>query len=235
MQHARIDNWSRGSSPLHRLHPAAKAVASLVLLVCISSLTRLAWAPCAIYLAVLVAGTMVAKLPVRGLLAGAAVVLPFALGFAAISLFMGQPERAALLVVRGYLSSLTALVLVASTPLPQLLAGFGKLGAPPFLLQVMQFLYRYLMVLAEEAGAMRDAAASRAGSIRVLEFNKAAAAAGVLFARSHARAGAIHRAMVARGFDGRMPVIRNIPLRPADFAFVLVLAATVLSVRLVLA
>jgi len=62
------------------------------------------------------------------------------------------------------------------------------------------------MVLMEEANAMRQAGSSRGGAIGTLQFRQAAAAAGVLFARSYARAEAIHRSMLSRGFEGRLPV-----------------------------
>ena len=99
----------------------------------------------------------------------------------------------------------------------------------------MQFLYRYLVVLMEEAGAMRDAGASRAGNIRSLELRKAAGAAGVLFARSYGRAQAIHRAMVARGFEGHIPRFQTAPFRLHDAVFAVLAMLLSISVRTVLA
>jgi cobalt/nickel transport system permease protein len=100
----------------------------------------------------------------------------------------------------------------------------------------MQFLYRYLLVLIEEAGAMRDAAASRAGrfgagKFGALEFRRAASAAGVLFGRSWARANAIHQAMTARGFTGHIPRFRTFRLRSSDLAFVAAIGLPVVAVR----
>ncbi len=204
------------------------------MLLAIASIHRPGGLLVAVYLVLLLICAGAARLPVPRVLATAAVVLPFAFTLGVVSFLSGDRDRAVMVMVRGYLSSLTALLLVGSTPLPELLGGLGRLGAPAFLLQVMQFLYRYLMVLREEAGAMRDAAASRAGSVRILEFQKAAAAAGVLFARAHARAQAIHRAMVARGFDGRMPAFRHVPFRIADGIFVAVSVSLVVAARVLL-
>lgn len=160
----------------------------------------------------------------------ASVVLPFTLVFAAMSALSGDPVRATSLVVRAYLSSFTALLLIATTPMPRLLAGLEWLRVPRFLSTVMQFLYRYLVVLMEEAGAMREAALSRAGSLRTFRFRQSAAAAAALFARAHARARAIHCAMLSRGFDGHMPVFEKPHFRPMDAGFVV--AATAVSAGL---
>jgi cobalt/nickel transport system permease protein len=98
----------------------------------------------------------------------------------------------------------------------------------------MQFLYRYLIVLVEEAASMRDAGASRAASIRALEFRKAAGVASVLFARAYNRAQAIHLAMIARGFDGHIPRFLAKRFRPADAVFVIAAIALAVGIRTVL-
>lgn len=235
MRHARIERWSLGSSVIHRLHAAAKVIAALAVLIGVATLTRQSVYACLAYFVFIVAGVTAARLPVGRIVASAAAVLPFAVCFALVSAVSGEPDRAIMLVIRGYLSSLTALLLIATTPLPELLAGLEMLRAPRFLLQVMQFLYRYLMVLMEEASAMRDAGASRAGSIRSLELRKAAGAASVLFARSYGRAQAIHRAMEARGFEGHIPRFRTIPFRTRDAVFAALATAFAVSLRTVLA
>ena len=171
------------------------------------------------YFTLMIVITAAARLPLSAMLLRAAAILPFALTFALISAIAGEPARAVMLLVRGYLSAFAALLLMSTTPMPDLLAGLEWLRFPRFLLQVMQFLYRYLIVLMNEAGSMGQARLARAGRIRILQFRQAAGAAGVLFARSWARAQAIHRAMISRGFDGHMPVFTHPPFGLADAGF----------------
>jgi len=78
---------------------------------------------------------------------------------------------------------------------------------------------------------MRQAGAARAGTAGSLRFRQAAAAAGVLFSRAYARAEAIHRAMLARGFDGRIPVFTRRGFQTADSAFVLIAALLAITIR----
>ena len=231
MRHARIERWSQRNSPIHRHHPIARILAAAALLGTIATLGPGSSTACALYFAALAGTALVANLPLLELLLNAAVVLPFALCFALISALSGDPERAAMLLARGYLSALTALLLMATTPLPSLFAGLETLRVPRFLLLVMQFLYRYLIVLAGEAGAMRDAAKSRGGGARSIEFRQAASAAGVLFARSFVRAEAIHRAMVSRGFTGHMPASESRAFASSDGAFLLLAVGTAIIIR----
>jgi energy-coupling factor transporter transmembrane protein EcfT len=61
-------------------------------------------------------------------------------------------------------------------------------------------------------------------------FQSAAGALGVLFARSYARADGIHRAMLARGYNGHLPVADAGRFRIADgvFAALTILVLTAL-------
>ena len=93
--------------------------------------------------------------------------------------------------------------------MPDLIAGLEWLRAPEFLLLVMQFLYRYLIVLMDEASAMRQASVARAGSIRDPSVSSGCGGCGSsVRAVVGARAG-IHQAMISRGFEGRIPAFRQ--------------------------
>ena len=120
---------------------------ALALLISISTLTDRTWAICALYFALLIVVAAAAGLPVFAMLLRAAAILPFALTFALVSAIAGEPVRAAMLIVRGYLSAFAAVLLMSTTPMPDLIAGLEWLRFPAFLLQVMQLLYRYLTVL----------------------------------------------------------------------------------------
>lgn len=193
-RHFVFDEWSRGSSVLHRMDPRWKLAATLLALV-YTSLRPEAWmaAP-----AVLL-GALAARLPVPALAWRAAAVLPFSAVFALMSWHAGDSARSAMLLWKPYVSALWVTLLMAVTPLEEVLAAAGRFGAPRLLLEVMHFIWRYLGVLAEQAWRMRTAAAAR-GAGR--SFEVSAASLAVLFAASYQRAVRVHRAQLARGGGG---------------------------------
>jgi cobalt/nickel transport system permease protein len=75
------------------------------------------------------------------------------------------------------------------------------MGVPPLLLEVIQFVYRYLTLIGEQSKRMAVAATAR-GARRSIA--AVAGSIGVLFARSYGRAEAIHRSMLARGYEGSL-------------------------------
>ncbi len=231
MHHVVLDRWSRGASVIHRRDARAKTVATLMFLVALATAHRSFLTVGLGYFAILVAVMIAARLPLGAALARAAVVLPFTAVFAVISLAAGEPLAAMALVEKSYLSALAVLVLLSTTPLPELLHGLEHMGVPRYLLMVVQFLYRYLFVISEEAQHMRAAAQAKSASMRRVLFDRskfgaAAGALGVLFARSYAHADGIHQAMLARGFQDRFRTLSRHAFRRADAVFVM--AAVVL-------
>jgi cobalt/nickel transport system permease protein len=231
-----LDRWGRGASALHRRDARAKTIAVLVFLIVLATARRSFLPLGACYLGILVAVIVAARLPLLAVLKRAAVVLPFTAVFAAISLAAGEPMRAAALVGKSYLSALAVLILVSSTPLPQLLAGLERMGVPRFLLMVAQFLYRYLFVISEEAQHMRAALQAKSGSLRNNFWNreKFGAPAGVLsvlFARSYAHAEGVHQAMMARGFHGHFLTLSGRTFARADGLFVVVALTVIVGAR----
>lgn len=227
MHHLVVESWSRRSSPLHARDARAKIGVLLVLLVAIStSSSETCSYACAALLAIAIG---IARLPLLRLLERAAVLLPFIATFTLITWWSGQPARALAVFEKSLLSGIAALVLIATTPVNDLLHGLESLAVPRPLILVIQFLYRYLFVLSEQAQHMRMAARAR-GS----RFHSAASAIGVLFARSWERADGIYLAMLARGFNGRFQTISASRFRLADMAFLCVTAAVILAIRIAL-
>lgn len=239
MHHLRIDRWSRGSSPLHDRDPRAKLAALLVLLVAVSTTPASVQFAFAAYAALLVLAVHQARLPIAGLAGRAALVLPFSATFALLTWWSGDSLRALALAEKSFLSGLAALLFVATTPLTGWTAALESWRAPRMLILVIQFVYRYLFVIAEQAQRMRWAALSRRGSRKRLrrgsfDFSAAAGLVGVLFARSWQRADGVYNAMLARGFRGRFVPATPAPFRVSDAVFFSACLAGSLAIRLLL-
>jgi cobalt/nickel transport system permease protein len=228
MHHVTLDTWSRRASPLHRLDPRAKLLAVAAVLTALA-LAHPAPPALAGYFLLITALAAAGRAPLLGLLSRAALVLPFAAGLVLLNLLGGDPGRAVQLLAKSYLSACMVLVLLATTPLHALLRGLESFGVPRFFLMVAQFLYRYLFVLSEQAQHMTRARQCRAGGH---SWAAARGAVGVLFARSYARAERIHRAMLARGFQGHFVLLDPPAAGPREAAFLLLIASLLAALHL---
>jgi energy-coupling factor transporter transmembrane protein EcfT len=233
VHHLVIDRWSRGSSPLHQRDPRAKLAALLVFLIALSTTPPMAQAAFAAYAILLVIAAYRAELPILGLAGRAALVLPFSATFALLTWWTGDSMRALALGEKSFLSGMAAMLLVGTTPLTGWTAALESWRAPRMLILVIQFVYRYLFVIAEQAQRMRWAALCRKGS-QSASFRLAAGLLGVLFARSWQRADGVYHAMLARGFRGRFVPAAPAPFRAADALFFSTCLAGCLAIRILL-
>lgn len=212
-----LDRWNGLDSPLHRVDPRGKMAATGAIVLFLVLSTEGMVLKCGAIAALLAGLILLSRVPLGYCLARACLVLPFSGLAVAASLasrwlpapyFAGglSPVAAAGVVAKSYLSALAVLLLIATTCLPDLLRGLQLLRVPASFLLIVQFLYRYLFVLSEEAQHMGCARRSRGGGSWARGGMRAAAGSiAVLFVRAYARAERIHRAMLARGFTGVLP------------------------------
>lgn len=234
MHHVLLDRWSRQTSPLHNRDARAKIFGLLAFLVLLATTPADAAITLGGDTALLISGVLLARLPVAAVLLRAMIVLPLSLTFGAISWAAGDPGRGAALIEKSYLSTVAVILVIGTTPMPALLNALRVLGLPSVLGMVTQSIYRYLFVISEQAQHVRLAAACRGGTgqgRRKLRFRAASGALAVLFARSYYRAEGIHRAMLARGFQGKFFQLKPQRFRTADGVFTFALITLLILLR----
>ena len=224
------------ASPVHALDPRAKVVGLLGVTVVAVSAPLAAWPVWALCALALVGVAAVARVPARVVWRRARVVLPIVLLVALLLPFTrsGGASHAfgplhvseeglatfAAVAAKATIGTVSAVLLNATTPFPAVLRALEALRVPRLLVLIAAFTYRYLFVVAAEAGRLRAGLASRAYDPRhALHGGAVGRAVSVLFLRTHARAERVHQAMLARGFAGTMPRAEPLHAGAADLAF----------------
>lgn len=256
-----LDHYHEGDSLIHRLDARVKLILTLATIVVIAALPRGAWV---VYLACLVMICLAAGLsqirPIR-LFRRSMLAFPFTL--AALSLIFTVPGSTLAswrlgawslsitlegtvafisILVKAWLSVLSATILVATTPFAQLIAAMRAFRIPEVLVSVVSFMYRYMYVIADEALRMhrareaRSAAAGpKAGGSLSWRARVLGGMVGSLFLRSYERSERVYAAMLSRGFDGRLRAMKMPALARRDFAAMGAFGACILAVATLLA
>jgi cobalt/nickel transport system permease protein len=215
-----------GNSPVHRLPPQVKVLAAFLFVCCVVATPREVFWAFAGYLLVLAGVWVVAAIPPgwiarRALIEAPfvvlAVLLPFAedgqrVQFAGVSLSVAGLLAGWNIVIKGTLGVLTSLTLAATTMPRDLLIGLQRLRMPNTITTIATLMLRYLEVIIGEARRMRIARISRGHDPRLLwQAGATARGVGSLFLRSYERGERVHLAMLARGWNGEMPVLHERP------------------------
>lgn len=230
-----MDEWSRMDSPIHRIDARVQILTAFLFLVAVLSHARYAVSaliPFALYPVALAA---LGRIPLWPLMRKMLAAAPFAL---AVGLFNPVLDRqthatiAGLPVAGGWFSFAsillrfaltvgTVLCLVACTGMYRLCAGLEKMRVPRVFVLQLLFLYRYLFLVADEGERMVRGARLRSAGRRALRLRTYGALIGQLLIRSVSRAERVYRAMLARGFNGKILLMRQPQMRGADVLFLL--------------
>jgi cobalt/nickel transport system permease protein len=147
--------------------------------------------------------------------------------------------RFASILLRSWLSVQMAVVLTASTPFPALLRAMRSLRIPKVLVAITGFAYRYIFVISDEVLRMMRARTARSGAHSgkgggsvFWRARVTGGMAGNLFLRSIERSERIYDAMVARGYDGEVRVLRHPTLRLGDVLVALLFASALVLIQL---
>jgi cobalt/nickel transport system permease protein len=241
----RLDRLANQDSPIHRLDPRAKLITTLVFLVAVVSFPKYeisAMLPFALYPVVLAS---VGRLPLGFVARKLLTVAPFAV---LVGIFNPLLDREILLrlgpvgisggwvsfasiLLRFCLTIGTAFLLIATTSFQGLCVGLQRLGAPRVLTVQLLFLYRYLFVLAGEAVRLVRARALRSFGRRGMGLRVFGSLVGHLLIRTLARAQRIHLAMLSRGFDGEVRMLRPLKIGRGEVVFTLAWCAAFAVMR----
>jgi len=242
----RLDRLAYQDSPIHRLDPRAKLLTTLVFLVCVVSFGKYqvsALLPFFVFPVVLATR---GGLPLGYLGRRVLAVAPFAFF---VGVFNPLLDRAPLfslgpfevsggwvsfasILLRFTLTVGAAFILIATTSFHGVCLALARLGAPRVMANQLLFLYRYLFVLGEEAMRLLRARALRSFDGRGMGLRVYGNILGHLLLRSLARAQRIHLAMLCRGFDGEIRLMRTLKLGGREVAFTAGWSAAFVALRL---
>jgi cobalt/nickel transport system permease protein len=198
-------------TPLHRAPAECKVLATIVFVLAVALVPRgrLVW-PYALDLALLLTVAVYARVQPRMLIGRLAIELPFVL-FVIVLPFVAEDGGwlAFGIVAKATLAVLATGVLAWTTSGPDILRGAERLGLPRVLVAIAGFALRYAQVVMDELRRIQLARVQRGDRARWLWQSRAGArGVGALAVRTFERGERVHVAMLARGYDGRMPSLR---------------------------
>ena len=201
------------------------------------------------FFALVIAATLVAKIPITTLFKRAVIEVPFVL-FAVLMPFFGTGEKFAIgplelyragllagasIVAKGTLGVLCAVLLSTTTTAREILRGLERLRLPIIMVQIASFMLRYINVISDEMQRMKIARESRGFEATGIKHWKIlATSAAALFIRSYERGERVHLAMLSRGFDGNLPQSESERVTTTVWIYALLIPFTALLISLLI-
>jgi cobalt/nickel transport system permease protein len=219
-------------SRLHDLPAQVKIIALVLFVGAVVATPREAFWAFGVCAVLLLGAMILARIPFGFVATRLVIELPFVI-FALLMPFLGAGERTTVLgvslsvaglwgawtiLVKGTLGLGASLLMAATTEIPDILEGLERLRFPKLMTAIAGFMVRYLDVIIGELRRMRVAMAARGYDPSWIgQAGPIASSAGSLFVRSYERGERVHRAMLARGYVGAMPVFQRVATTARDW------------------
>jgi cobalt/nickel transport system ATP-binding protein len=209
MDIAALDRWAvQGKSRIHKASPPGKIIAALLFVACVA-VARDVLTLVTLYLA-LAALVVVARLPLRRTLMIAAYPALFAALFA-LSQWNGYWATPAVIVLKAMGAGLAMVLLISTTPYPQLFAVVGR-ALPRVVGDALLMTYRTFFMLLESMDHLITALRLRGGLLRgrpMRTIRNLSVTLGVLLVRSFDLGQRLYETLTLRGYAGRFPAGGN--------------------------
>jgi cobalt/nickel transport system permease protein len=253
MRHSFLDQYSDRDSPVHRLDPRAKLVATLAFIAAVVLTPSASWLTYGLCFIIIAALILMSRVPLLYILRRSLVIIPFVLLVAIFIPFFKEGEVAgsfslgqwhisvsrsglqllATILAKSWLSILSLVLLTSTTGFARLLKGLEQLHLPRVMVMLLSFMYRYIFLLTDEVMRMKQARDSRSfGGKRLRQIGAVGNMIGTLFIRSYERGERVYAAMVARGFDGHSRTLDSLQFRRVDAAFTAAMVAAIAGISL---
>lgn len=167
-----------------------------------------------------------AGFPVGSLLGKLLLMSPFVLLMTVPIIFGNglaiEPDRvefAALLALKALSALIVMVLMVLGQPLQAFLSALAQLRLPPVFLSVLFLSFQYTFLLIRKLKEMQKALASRffTPSLKKESLHVYGSVLGGMLVQSMDRAEQVHKAMMARGFTGRMPASPPGKIKTSDY------------------
>jgi cobalt/nickel transport system permease protein len=223
-----LEQLSGGSTCVHRIHPAAKLLAAAVFIITVVSFDRYSFVRLVPYIFFPTLLMAFSETPYLMLLKRFLIALPFCLLAGAANVIFDRESALMIdgviisygvlslftILLRVYLCVMAVLVLVAITPLSEIVHSMRRFKIPHIFVIVFEMTYRYIGVLFEEAYSMYTAYTMRSPGAKGIRMRDMGGFTGQLLVRSVDRADRVYTAMKCRGYalqtlpeNGRKPAM----------------------------
>ena len=241
-----MDDLAAMQSPIHRIHPLAKLMATVVYIVAVASFDKYDLSG---LLAMLIYPALLFQLSgvsIKTCFWKLRVVLPLVM---AVGLFNPIFDRAPMLVIGGVavsggvISMLTLMLkgvlclsasflLIATTSIDALCAALRMIHVPGMLVTLLLLTYRYVSVMTGELAVMTDAYHLRAPGQKGVHHSAWGSFLGQLLLRSMDRAEELYASMRLRGFHGEFYYADARPFAVSDGLYMVLCVGTSVAFRL---
>jgi cobalt/nickel transport system permease protein len=230
-----LESLSEQNTFIHRIHPLAKILVTVVYIVCVAIHGRyelFSLTPFLFYPMIIIS---LAEIPYKFIFKRTLIALPFVM-FAGLSniifdesvYMVGNIKLSGGLIscfailMRTFLCVSAVLMLIATTRFDSITKQLKRMHIPTLFLCLIEMIYRYINVLAEEAETMLVAYRLRNTGKKWIAIKDMGTFLGHLFFKSIDRSERIYSAMKCRGYSRKFLIPEATSMKAGDYIYIII-------------
>ncbi len=242
-----LEELAMRNTPLRRVHPAIKLLATAIYLITVISFGVEQISGLIVFFFFPILLMTFGEIPLKPLMGRLLIALPFTV-FAGLSNILVSREAVMILggvvitkgmigfisiLIKTILTVTAVLILIATTTINELLYAMLHFHIPSILVLQITMTFRYLSVLMGEVSVMYHAYILRAPRERGIKLQDMGPFLGQLIIRSFDRADRIYHAMKCRGFEGGLRFTHHKQIPMAHWLYLAMISGILILLRLV--
>ncbi|MEW6661310.1 MAG: cobalt ECF transporter T component CbiQ [Bacillota bacterium] len=228
-----LDELAGKRTNIHQIHPLMKVLTTLMFLFVTVSFDKYQLSgllPLIFYPVVVIT---LADIPVVPILKRMLFVMPFIIGIGVFNPFFDTNPVVILpwiqisggwisffsILVKGSLTILAALLLIATTGITRVASALRMMRIPKVFIMQLLLTYRYITLLIEEVGRALCAYSLRSPDTKGIKISNWGSLTGQLLMRTLERAQRVYHSMCCRGFTGEYRISKQNKMMIGDIAY----------------
>lgn len=135
------------------------------------------------------------------------------------------------LIIKGVFSVIASYILVATTTIEKICHALRMLHVPAVIVTQIMLMYRYILLLLNEAHRITQAYELRAPGQKGVHFKVWGSLSGQLLLRSIDRSQAVYESMCLRGYTGEFEYYNKVKINPSDVWYFIMCLALMIVLR----
>lgn len=221
----RLDEVGEQETIIHRIDPSIKIVLTFIYIIKVISMDKINIGDILVVVVYPLVIFILGNIPFMIIAKKLIIAMPLILSIVVVNLFIDpsiyQMTKSIVLISKTILTVFSGLLLLASTGMNNIILGLKKLHVPDMFVMQLSMIYRYIIVMIEEASKIRNAYSLRSGSNKGIDILDFGLILGRMLLKTIDKGENVYKAMKLRNYNNTYYICNNKKINYKDILYLI--------------
>lgn len=219
----RLDELGEQETIIHKINPSIKIVLTFIYIIKVISISEINIKDILIVLVYPLVVFILGKIPFKIIAKKLIIAMPLVLSIVIVNIFIDpsiyQIIKSIMLISKTILTVFGGLLLLASTGMNNIVIGLKKLHVPNIFIMQLSMIYRYIIVMIEEALKIKNAYSLRSGSNKGIDILDFGLILGRMLLKTIDKGENVYKAMKLRNYNSNLYIYNEKKINYKDILY----------------